>query len=324
LSKIAGGETNIAIIGIGGCGCNILNRLYEVGAPEATVVAAHTESVHLSGCLAPNRVLLGQTSSRGHGTGANPPTGETAMKEDGAKILNQIGSPNLVMVAGGLGGGTASGGIPPLLHSIAEKSPEAVRLAIVTFPFSYEGVNRIENAVYGLRRTIEAADLTLVNMNDMLYKQIGTIPAQYAFKYMDCALVNTLKGVIDLVTKPKVLSISFADFVSVTRGMDIGVVGHGVGSKVQECTQMALKNRMLDADFKGAKGALIYVEAPPNTSLEEAGAAPNALTTEHGIERVFWGLRLDPSVEKPQAMIVASGIRSSNLDHLVGRVEKIF
>ena len=312
---------NIVVIGVGGAGCNCLNRLYEVGATEDVLaVAVHTEVVHLQSVKVPNKILIGQTITKGHGTGGNPSLGEAAMRDDVSRIINSIGAPNVIIVTGGLGGGTASGGIPVLLEELKTRFPDALRIALVTFPFAFEGINRIENARLGLYGTLQHADLTIVNLNDILLKKIGGIPVQFAFKFMDSILVNTLKSLIELMTKPSVVSIGYADFVTAVRDMGLGVVGHGIGLKVNVATENAIKNKLLDAELKDAEAALLYVVSPPRTTLEEASEGPRIITERYGIERVFWGLRLDDKVEYPKVMFIAAGITSPTIKSLIGEV----
>jgi len=316
-----GERINIVVVGVGGCGCNTLNRLYEVGATEDVLaVAVHTEAVHLQSVKVPNKILIGQTITRGHGTGGNPSLGEAAMRDDIDRVINAMGSPHIVIVTGGLGGGTASGGIPVLLEEIRNRFPDALRIALVTFPFAFEGVNRIENARLGLYGILQQADLTIVNLNDLLLKKIGGIPVQFAFKFMDSILVNTLNSLIELITKPSIVSIGYADFVTAVRDMGLGVVGHGVGLKANVATENAIKNRLLDAELKDAEAALLYVVSSPKTTLEEASEGPRIITERYGIERVFWGLRLDERVEYPKVMFIAAGITSPTIRSLVGEV----
>ncbi|RLF23045.1 MAG: cell division protein FtsZ [Thermoprotei archaeon] len=314
----------IAIVGIGGCGCNTLNRLYEVGIVDEMNIAAiavHTELVHLRSVKVRNKILIGETVVKGHGCGGNIALGEEAMKEDVSKVITSLGTPDVVIVTGGLGGGTASGGMSILLEEIGNRIPNALRIAVVTLPFSFEGMNRIENAKLSLGSIISAADLTIVHLNDILLKRIGTIPVQYAFKFMDTILVNTIKGIVDIITKGGIVSISFSDFVSVVKDMKLGVVGHGVGTRISEACANAVNNVLLDADLKEASAALLYVEAPSKTTLEEASEAPRMVTEKYGITRVYWGFRINDLLERPRVMLLASGVRSPTVESLVGSLE---
>lgn len=317
--SLPGEKPSITVMGMGGAGCNTLNRLIEVGSEEIRTLAVHTESVHLKSVLVPTKLLVGETTTKGYGSGGNPVLGERAVEEDSDKLLNAIGRPSVLIVTGGLGGGTASGGIGQLMREIRNRNPELVRVALVTFPFSWEGANKVNNARYGLTRILEMADLTIVNMNDLLQSRIGTIQIEYAFKYMDSLLVNTIKGMTNLFTKPNQVSISFADFVAVSKDAGLGVVGHGTGAKVGEASQTSIKNMLLDASIQKAESALVYVEADPQTTLTEAGEAPQLLTKEYGLPRVFWGLRIDKTLSKPRIMTVATGMTSPTLEEVLGR-----
>jgi len=315
-----GERINIVVVGVGGCGCNTLNRLYEVGATEDVLaVAVHTEAVHLQSVKVPNKILIGQTITRGHGTGGNPSLGEAAMRDDIDRVINAMGSPHIVIVTGGLGGGTASGGIPVLLEEIRNRFPDALRIALVTLPFTFEGVNRLDNARYGLTKILDVADLTITNLNDILLNKIGGIPVNFAFKFMDSILVSTLKSIIDLVTKPSLISISYADIISACRDSGLGMVGHGVGLKVSEAANNAIKNKLLDADLSDAESALIYVVAPEKTTLEEASAANQIITSKYKIERTFWGLRLEKGLQYPKIMFIATGVNSPTIASLTGK-----
>ncbi len=308
----------ITVLGLGGAGCNTLNRLYEVGINVRTI-AVHTEANHLRNVHADEKILIGKPICKGLGSGGNPAIGERAVKDDLDRLLNVIGRPNVLLVTGGLGGGTASGGMAPLLDAVADRFPDVIRIALVTIPFSWEGVARINNARYGLTRILEVADLTLVNLNDMLGKRIGSIPAQYAFKYADSLLTATILDLIRIFTLPHTVSISFADFSTVVRNAGLGCVGLGVGLRVNEAARTALNNVLLDAEIKEANAALVYLQCPPETSLEDTSGAAKLLTEEYGLERVYWGLTLQEGLERNRVMILASGVRSPTIEGLLGR-----
>ena len=316
-------KPGIVVVGVGGCGCNTLNRLYEVGV-EVPTIAVHTEAVHLKTVKATATILVGRTTTEGRGSGGNPIKGQMAMSEDVDAVISAMGSPNVVIATGGLGGGTASGGIPVLLDEVKSRFPEALRISLVTIPFTFEGINRMENARIGLRAIIDRSDLTIVNMNDLLLKKIGDIQVQYAFKFMDSILVNTLKGLVDLITKPAVVSISFADFHSLVKDMNLGMVGHGVGRKVREALENAVKNKLVDAELETAEGALLYITAPPAVTLQEASEAARTLTEQYHIGRVFWGLRTEEGTERPTVMLAASNVTSPTITNLIGTTEKMF
>lgn len=318
-----GVEPGIVVVGVGGCGCNTLNRLYEVGVDVPTI-AVHTEAVHLKTVKASASILIGRTTTEGRGSGGNLMKGQMAMSENVDEVIAAMGSPNVVIITGGLGGGTASGGIPRLLEEVRARFPDALRICLVTIPFTFEGVNRMENARMGLRAIIDRSDLTIVNMNDLLLKKIGDIQVQYAFKFMDSILVNTLKGLIDIITKPAVVSISFADFHSLVKDMNLGMVGHGVGRRVKEALDNAVKNKLIDADLETAEGALMYITAPPTVTLQEASEAARTLTEQYRIGRVFWGLRMEEGLERPTVMLAASNVTSPTITSLIGTTEKIF
>jgi len=313
-----GVRPTIVVVGIGGAGCNTVQRLHEVGTGYARTIAIHTEANHLTNIKALNKLLVGESVCKGFGTGGNPIVGEKAVQEDLDKIINTIGRPNVLIVTGGLGGGTASGGMTPILEEMDSKSPDTVRLALVTFPFSWEGAGKINNARYALTRILRAADLTIVNLNDLLLKRIGTIQVDYAFKYMDALLVNTIKSLTSIFTLPHHVSISFADFVAIARNAGLGAVGHGMGGRVGDATKTALRNTLLDAEIKEADSAIAYLQVGKGASLEEAGEATRILTEEYGLEKVYWGLRMDPAYDRPRVMVMASGVRSPTLEGLIG------
>ncbi len=312
-----GARVTMTVVGVGGAGCNTLNRLKEVGAPVKTI-AIHTEANHLKAIKSDVKLLVGETVTGGFGSGGNPNVGERAIMADLDRIMAAIGRPNVLIVTGGLGGGTASGGVAPILSAVRDRFPDVIRIALVSFPFSWEGLGKVNNARYGLSRIMGVADLTIVNLNDILSRKIGYIQVQYAFKYADSLLAAVISDLANLFYMPHVVSISFADFEAVVREAGLGAVGLGVGGRVADAAKTALGNILLDAEIKEADSALVYLQATPNTSLEEAGSATKLLTEDYLLERVYWGFRIAEDLNEPRITVIASGVRSPTLEGLLG------
>jgi len=305
-------QAKIYVIGVGGAGCNTVNRMMEVGIQGAKIIAVNTDAQDLLKIKAHKKILIGKELTRGLGAGNNPKVGEEAAKESEREIRDALEGADMVFITCGLGGGTGTGAAP-IVAELAKKMG-ALTVSVVTLPFTVEGIRRIKNAEYGLERLRKNSDTVIVIPNDKLMEVAPNLPIHMAFKVADEILVQAVKGITELITKPGLINLDFADVKAVMKDGGIAMIGIGESDsekRALEAATQALNSPLLDVDISGAKGALISI-AGSDVKLEEAQQIIELVTSKLDPEaQVIWGIQLDPDLEKTiRVMVVVTGVSS--------------
>ena len=219
-------RAKIFVIGAGGAGNNTISRLGEIGIEGAETISINTDAQDLFFSKSNEKILIGEETCGGLGAGGIPDVGEASAEESEEEIKRMIDGADMVFVTCGLGGGTGTGSAP-VISRIAQKCG-ALTIAVVTMPFSAEGLRRRENAEKGLEKLQAAADTVLVIPNDKLLEVAPSLPINKAFMVSDELLGRAVKGITELITKPGLVSLDFADIKSVMKdsGMAMIIVRH--------------------------------------------------------------------------------------------------
>jgi len=308
-------KVNIKIIGCGGGGSNTVNRCMEEGIFGAEMIAANTDAKHLLTIKAHRKVLLGKRLTRGLGAGALPQVGEEAAREAEEDLINAMGKIDIAFVTAGMGGGTGTGSAP-IVAELAKRQ-KALVISVVTLPFSAEGRVRMENALYGLEKLKRNSDTTIVIPNDKLLQLVPRLPLDQAFKVADEILMEALRGLTEIITKPGLVNLDYADIKTIMSGGGVAMIGIGESdasgsNKVEQAVQEAITSPLIEADISEARGALVRVVGDDQMTVAEAEAAvrlvqqrisPNA--------RIIWGASIDPSMKGTiKVLVVLTGVRS--------------
>jgi cell division protein FtsZ len=306
----------IYVVGTGGSGSNTINRLAEINIEGATLIAMNTDAPHLVKTRAERKLLLGKKVTKGLGAGSDIKIGEEAAMESKDEIRHLLSDAQLVFVTCGLGGGTGTGTIATIAHEAKEAG--ALTVAIVTLPFSSEGTARMRNAVAGLSKVKKIADTTIIIHNDKLLSVAPDLPLNMAFRVSDEILASSAKGIIEMVTKPGLVNIDFADLRAVLKDSGYAVIGNGEGvnsndgtNKVAVALGNAIKSPLLDVNMSTAKKALVNIVGGPNLTLREAEQVFQEVASRIGTEAMLkWGARIDDTLRKDsvKVMIVVSGV----------------
>ncbi|MBI5036804.1 cell division protein FtsZ [Candidatus Micrarchaeota archaeon] len=306
----------IYVVGAGGSGCNTLARMKEVGIFDVTFIAMNTDAQHLLRIPADKKVLLGKNKTRGRGAGSNPEIGKAAAEESEQQIRELFKDADLVFVTCGLGGGTGTGGAPIIAK--AAKDAGALCVAVTTLPFTSEGSKRMRNALEGLENLKKEANTTISIPNDKLLYFVSDLPLNAAFKTADMVLANAVKGISELVTKPGLVNLDFADVRTILEKGGQAMIGLGEVSKpdhqnrVIEAAEKAVSSPLLDLDIGDADRALINITGGKDMTLGEAEAAVNAISSRMSKDsHVIWGVTIDDNLEKNAVRVLAviSGIK---------------
>ncbi len=309
-------KTNIAVVGCGGGGSNTIQRMMEEGISGADLAAVNTDAQHLLYINASRKVLLGRKTTRGLGAGSMPQIGEAAAEESLDEIQSIVEGADMVFITSGLGGGTGTGSAPVVAKSAQDAG--ALTISIVTLPFTAEGSIRRSNADAGLKRLMEVSDTVIVVPNDRLMEVVPRLPLQVAFKVCDEVLMRAVKGITELITKPGLVNLDFADVRTIMQKGGVAMIGLGEAdgeNKATESVKKALRSPLLDVDISGATSALVNVVGGPDMTVAEAeGVVEEVYQRVDPNARLIWGAQIDPSLEnKVRTMLVVTGVKSPQI-----------
>ncbi|MHC3438839.1 cell division protein FtsZ [Natrialbaceae archaeon A-gly3] len=309
-------QTDITVVGCGGAGGNTVNRMHEEGIHGAKLVAANTDVQHLVEIEADTKILMGEEKTGGRGAGSLPQVGEEAALESQQDIYDSLEGSDMVFVTAGLGGGTGTGSAPVVAKAARESG--ALTISIVTTPFTAEGEVRRTNAEAGLERLRDVSDTVIVVPNDRLLDSVGKLPVRQAFKVSDEVLMRSVKGITELITKPGLVNLDFADVRTVMERGGVAMIGLGESdseSKAEDSVKTALRSPLLDVDISGANSALVNVTGGSDMSIEEAeGVVEEIYDRIDPDARIIWGTSIDETLEgEMRTMIVVTGVKSPQI-----------
>ncbi|MFQ5641195.1 MAG: cell division protein FtsZ, partial [bacterium] len=307
-------RTKICIVGTGGGGNNTVTRLVEVGIKEVRIIAVNTDAQDLLFAKADKKILIGKSITNGLGAGSDPVRGADSAKENIKEIEEALAGSDMVFVTCGLGGGTGTGSAPIIAD--LSKNSGALTIAIVTLPFSDEGVVRWENARKGLEQLQEKVDTVIVVQNDRLLDLVPDMALNAAFKVADEILVNAVKGITELVTEKGLVNLDFADVRTIMENGGIAMIGIGESENetdAETAAQKALENPLLDVDVTGAKNALINITGGQEMSLKSAKTVMKIIAKRlDPTARIIWGARLDEAMGQAlRVMLIVTRLKSS-------------
>jgi len=309
-------KARIKVVGCGGAGNNTIARISEIGVTGAEIVGINTDAQDLLNTTADKKILIGKDLTQGLGAGSDPQIGKDSAKESQKEIKDALNGAHLVFITGGLGGGTGTGSMP-VVADIAKKMG-ILTVAVVTLPFEMEGVLRHENAMVGLEELEGLVDTLILIPNDKLIELAPDLPLHTAFKVADEILTNAVKGIAELITKPGLINLDFADIKAVMSSGGIAMIGLGESdteNRAVESVEKALNNPLLDVEVQGATGALINVIGGPNMTLDEAKRVVEAVTDRlDKSAKIIWGAQLSPELQNSlRTMLVVVGVKSPQI-----------
>jgi cell division protein FtsZ len=308
--------TKIKVVGCGGGGTNTVARCVEANIDNCEFVAINTDAQHLLMIKAPKKILIGKHITRGLGAGALPQIGEEAALEAEAEIRKQLQGSDMVFITCGLGGGTGTGSAPVVARIARELG--ALTIVIATLPFSVEGAVRMANAEAGLARMRTVADTVIVVPNDKLLELAPRLPLNAAFKVADELLMRSIKGITELITKPGLVNLDFADLKTIMRGGGVAMIGLGESDgdhRAAEAVREALHSPLLDVDISQATGALVNVIGGPDMTIQESESVVEELYARIDPDaRIIWGTSVEPQLDHTiRVMVVITGVKSKQI-----------
>jgi cell division protein FtsZ len=313
---LKGLTTTIKVVGCGGAGTNTISRCIDGGITDTELIAINTDAQHLLQTKAQRKVLIGRHLTKGLGAGSVPKVGEEAAHESEQDLRESIGHADMVFVTCGLGGGTGTGSAP-VVAQIA-KETGALTIGVVTLPFSVEGLIRMENADAGLKKLRQVCDTVIVIPNDKLLDVVPNLSLNAAFKVADEVLMRSIKGITEMITKPGLVNLDFADLKTVMKRGGVAMIGLGEAegeNKAVSAVVEALNSPLLEVDVSEATGALVNVTGGEDMTISEAERVVEEIYSRVDPNaRIIWGTTVDPSIKKNiRAMLVITGVKSKQI-----------
>ena len=307
----------IKVVGIGGGGCNAVNRMIDEGLTGIEFIAVNTDAQALQFSKAKVRVRIGEKSTRGLGAGGDPRIGRLAAEESAEELYEVLKGSDMVFVTAGLGGGTGTGGAS-IVAQIA-KEIGALTIGVVTRPFTFEGTHRLKAAEEGATALKEHADTLIVIPNDRLLQIVDKRSGlQDAFKIADDVLRQGIQGISELITIPGLINLDFADVRTIMSegGAALMAVGQASGEdRAAKAAEIAISNQLLDVTIDGARGILFNVTGGESLKLFEVNQAAAIIKeTAHPDVNLIFGAVIDESLgENLRITVIATGFEGQSL-----------
>lgn len=315
----------IKVVGVGGSGGKAISRMIETKLRGVEFVAINTDSQDLHHNKASEKVHIGKNLTKGLGAGMNPDIGRQAAEENRDEIQEVLKGADMVFVTCGLGGGTGSGAAPIVAETAKELG--ALTVAVVTKPFTFEGAQRRAIAEEALENLRERVDALITIPNDKLLQIIDKKTTLInSFKIVDDVLRQGVQGISDLITKPGIVNVDFADVKAIMSDSGSALMGIGVGTgenRAAEAAKAAINSPLLELSIDGAKGVLFNVSGSSDLTMLEINEAANIITESIDPNaKVIFGAVIDDAIKKGEVQItvVATGFDADKVKETI--VEK--
>jgi cell division protein FtsZ len=316
----------IKVIGVGGGGCNAVNRMIRAKVEGIEFIAANTDLQALKLCQAPTKLQLGAKLTKGLGAGANPEVGRKAALEDTDKIIEALEGSDMIFITSGLGGGTGSGAAPVVASLASELG--ALTVAVVTKPFAFEGKRRMLQAEQALQDLIGCVDTVIVIPNERLMETVERGTSFFdAFRIADDILRQAVQGISDIITVPGIINRDFADVKAIMSGQGYAVMGTAVATgsnRAVDAANRAIASPLLeDNSIVGAQGILINICGSPSLTLHEVHEASSIIQkAAHENANIIFGAVQDESMkDSVKITVIAAGFKDANKKNVAKRPE---
>jgi len=301
----------IKVIGVGGGGCNAINRMIASQVSGVEFWSVNTDAQALTNAATPNRLQVGKKLTRGLGAGGHPPVGEKAAEESRDEIATALEGADLVFITAGMGGGTGTGAAP-IVAEVA-KEVGALTVGVVTRPFTFEGKRRTSQAEEGIAALQSRVDTLIVIPNDKLLTVISAeTPVQDAFRVADDILRQGVQGISDIITIPGLVNVDFADVRAVMADAGSALMGIGIGtgkSRAREAATAAISSPLLESSIDGARGVVFNIRGGSDLTLHEVNAAAEIIyeAVDPNANIIFGAVIDDRLQGEVQITVIATG-----------------
>ena len=304
----------VKVIGLGGGGCNAVNRMIEAGLTGCDFFAINTDVQALRNAKTNNTVQIGAGLTRGLGAGANPNIGREAADESREDLAMILDGADLVFITAGMGGGTGTGGAP-IIAELARESG-ALTVAVVTKPFAFEGRKRMQAAERGIADLESKVDTLITIPNERILQIIEKrTPLNEAFAYADDVLRQGIQGITDLITQPGLINLDFADVKTIMTDAGSAMMGIGEGTgehRAADAAQKAIASPLLETTIEGARGVIFNITGGADMAMYEVNEAAEMISRAvDGDAQIIFGASIDPTMTgKVRVTVLAAGFGS--------------
>ncbi|MDP3948302.1 MAG: cell division protein FtsZ [bacterium] len=302
----------IKVMGLGGGGSNSLNSMISLQQIQGVeFVAVNTDAQALMNNQSPTKVQIGETLTRGLGSGGDPEVGKQAAEESTQKLQDVLQDADMVFVTAGMGGGTGTGSIP-IVASVA-KTIGALTVAVVTKPFAFEGTRRMVVAEEGLEKLKGQVDALIIIPNQRLLETVDkNMTLQEAFKLADSVLGQGVQGISDLITMPGLINVDFADVKAIMSNAGSALMGIGVAggeNRAAAAARMAIASPLLEVSIEGAKGVLFNIVGGSDLSMSEVNEAAQiiAQAADPDANIIFGATIKEDQLDQIKISVIATG-----------------
>ena len=311
--KDAGPENvvTIKVVGVGGAGNNVVNRMVKAGTQGVEFIAINTDKQALSVSNADQKIQIGEKITRGQGAGSDPEIGKRAAEESRNSISTALENADMVFITVGMGGGTGTGAGPTVAEIAHEMG--CLTVGVVTKPFKFEGKRRMDQANQGIQELLAKVDSLLIIPNDRLkFATDQKITLANAFEIADDVLQQAVSSISDLIKNTGFINLDFADVTCIMK--DAGFAHMGVGhaggkGKAEDAARMAVSSPLMETSINGARGVLINISGSEDMTLEDVEAAANLVQeAAHPEANIIFGASFDPELQdEMRVTVIATG-----------------
>lgn len=307
---------NIKVVGVGGSGGSAVNRMVSSKIKGVEFIAVNTDAQALHHSVAPHKIHIGRNTTRGLGAGMDPDLGSKSAEENETDIMGTLAGADMVFITCGLGGGTGTGAAP-IIADIAREAG-ALTVAVVTKPFTFEGLQRKDIAERGLDRLIDKVDTIITIPNDRLLQIIDKKTSLLdAFAIVDEVLKQGVQGISELITVPGLVNVDFADVKAIMKQAGSALMGIGKASgenRAQDAARAAIDSPLLELSINGATGVLFTISGSSDLSMFEVNEAAEVITSACDPEaKVIFGAVIDESLgDEVKVTVIATGFKQQN------------
>lgn len=301
---------SIKVIGVGGAGCNAVNRMVQDGLQGVEFIAVNTDKQALALNKGDSKIQIGEKLTKGLGAGADPDVGRKAAEESRELIEESIRGADMVFVTAGMGGGTGTGAAPVIAQIAKEMG--ILTVGVVTKPFTFEGKVRGRNAEEGTANLKQNVDTLITIPNDKLLAICGKATLPEALKTADDVLRQGVQGISDLIAVPAMINLDFADVKTIMKSKGLAHMGIGIASgenRAQDAARQAVESPLLETSINGAKGILMNITGGPDMSLFEINEAAGIIEASADTDaNIIFGADIDENMgDSMKVTVIATG-----------------
>jgi len=318
--KAAAGPENVVtikVVGIGGAGNNVVNRMVKAGTQGVEFIAVNTDKQALAVSNADQKIQIGEKMTHGQGAGSDPEVGKRSAEESRNNIAQAIEDADMVFLTAGMGGGTGTGAAP----TVADIAREAgiLTVGVVTKPFKFEGKRRMDQANAGIKELLGKVDSLLIIPNDRLkYATDQKVTLANAFEIADDVLRQAVTSISDLIKNTGFINLDFADVTCIMKNAGYAHMGVGYAAgkgKAEDAARMAVASPLMETSINGARGVLINITGSEDMGLEDVEAAANLVQeAAHPDANIIFGATFDDTMQDEiRVTVIATGFEDSGV-----------